>query len=121
MENANRVSLLTSTKMKAWIYDDVPGDQRAPHDSGIAVDLSVLEKLGLLPRPAISMDQVELIAAERSYKNRDVISVSKEGLGELYEEKLKGFFRFVIVSFERLSSFRAFKGWDCRESYKGLP
>lgn len=30
---------------------------------------------------------------ERSYKNRDVIKVSKEGLGDLYASKLKGFFR----------------------------
>lgn len=88
--------LSTLTNMRAWIYDGLEGDQRAPHDSGIAVELSVLEGLGLLPRPAIKMEQVELIAAERSYKNRDVISVSKEGLGDLYEEKLKGFFRFVI-------------------------
>lgn len=84
--------------MRAWIYDDLPGDQRAPHDSGVAVELSVLEALGLLPRPAIEMEEVERIAKERSYRNRDVISVSKEGLGELYEEKLKGFFRLVIVS-----------------------
>jgi hypothetical protein len=34
-------------------------------------------------------------AKERHYRNRDEISVSKEGLGDLYESKLKGFFRFV--------------------------
>jgi hypothetical protein len=35
-------------------------------------------------------------AKERSYKNRDEINVSKEGLGDLYETKLKGFFRLVV-------------------------
>lgn len=32
------------------------------------------------------------MAAERSYKNRDVINVSEEGLGDQYEAKLKIFF-----------------------------
>ena len=34
-------------------------------------------------------------AKERGYKNRDEINVSKAGLGDLYEEKIKGFFRSV--------------------------
>ena len=32
-------------------------------------------------------------ARERGYKNRDEINVSKAGLGDIYEEKIKGFFR----------------------------
>jgi 1,2-dihydroxy-3-keto-5-methylthiopentene dioxygenase len=32
-------------------------------------------------------------AKERNYKNRDEINVSKAGMGEIYEEKIKGFFR----------------------------
>ena len=35
---------------------------------------------------------------ERNYKNRDVIKVSKEGLGDVYEEKLRGFFKCVSSS-----------------------
>lgn len=34
-------------------------------------------------------------AKERGYKNHDEINVSKAGLGDLYEEKIKGFFRSV--------------------------
>ena len=36
-------------------------------------------------------------AKERGYKNRDEINVSKAGLGDLYEEKIKGFFRCAAV------------------------
>ena len=32
------------------------------------------------------------MAQERSYKNRNVINVSKSGLGDQYESKLKMFF-----------------------------
>ena len=35
-------------------------------------------------------------AKDRVYRNRDEINVSKEGLGDLYESKLKGFFSFVF-------------------------
>ena len=50
--------------MKAWIYDDMEEvDQRERHDGGdsVPVPLSVLEKLGLFPRNAIDMEQVEIM------------------------------------------------------------
>lgn len=34
-------------------------------------------------------------AKDRGYKNRDEINVSKAGMGDIYEEKIKGFFRCV--------------------------
>lgn len=37
-------------------------------------------------------------AKERGYKNRDEINVSRAGMGEIYEEKIKGFFRCVLSS-----------------------
>lgn len=46
-------------------------------------------------------------ATERGYKNRDVISVSREGLGELYETKLKGFFQYVSFLFTSVVQTRA--------------
>jgi len=40
-----------------------------------------------------SANQVWLYSAkERVYRNRDEINVSREGLGAVYEQKLKGFF-----------------------------
>lgn len=35
---------------------------------------------------------VDGVATKRGYKNRDVINVTKEGLGDSYEAKLKMFF-----------------------------
>ena len=31
----------------------------------------------------------DVVAAEREYKNRDTINVSKAGMGDIYEEKIK--------------------------------
>ncbi|KAM0752092.1 1,2-dihydroxy-3-keto-5-methylthiopentene dioxygenase 2 [Meredithblackwellia eburnea MCA 4105] len=78
--------------MKAWIYDDIPGDQRLPHEAG-EVSLDKLAALGLLTKDHVGMDVVEQVVKDRDYKNRDTIKVSREGLGELYDEKIKGFFR----------------------------
>ena len=45
-------------------------------------------------------EKINEIARERGYKNRDTIHVTKEGLGELYEEKLKMFFaEYVVFAF----------------------
>jgi 1,2-dihydroxy-3-keto-5-methylthiopentene dioxygenase len=38
------------------------------------------------------MQAIDQVAQERSYKNRNVINVSKSGLGDQYESKLKMFF-----------------------------
>lgn len=35
---------------------------------------------------------VDKLAAQRNYKNRDVITVSQEKMGDVYEEKVKMFF-----------------------------
>ncbi|KAJ6464996.1 hypothetical protein C8R45DRAFT_1219852 [Mycena sanguinolenta] len=35
---------------------------------------------------------VNAVAKERGHKNRDVINVSREGMGSVYEEKIRGFF-----------------------------
>lgn len=39
-----------------------------------------------------SDDDVNALAKERSYKNRDEITVSPEKMGDIYEEKVKSFF-----------------------------
>ncbi|KAF7353531.1 1,2-dihydroxy-3-keto-5-methylthiopentene dioxygenase [Mycena sanguinolenta] len=36
--------------------------------------------------------EVNRAANNRGYKNRDVINVSQEGMGGVYEEKIRGFF-----------------------------
>ncbi|KAL4068001.1 Acireductone dioxygenase ARD family [Scleroderma yunnanense] len=83
--------------MRAYYFDDLPGDQRAQHDSGIPVEPGVLDKIGVLHwRIPVPTDEkytgIDAVAQERNYKNRDVITITKEGLGDLYESKIKTFY-----------------------------
>ena len=84
--------------MHAYYYDNIPGDQRLLHDSGRPVSSEVLKSIGVL-HWNIPIDEegkwesrIDQVARERGYKNRDVITVTKEGLGDAYESKIKMFF-----------------------------
>ncbi|KAJ4402260.1 1,2-dihydroxy-3-keto-5-methylthiopentene dioxygenase [Didymella pomorum] len=78
--------------MRAYWFDNVEGDQRLPHDSGRNVDPEYLANLGVIYKHVTSDDDVNALAKERSYKNRDEITVSPEKMGDIYEEKVKSFF-----------------------------
>ncbi|KAL1608251.1 1,2-dihydroxy-3-keto-5-methylthiopentene dioxygenase [Paraconiothyrium brasiliense] len=78
--------------MKAYWYDNAPGDQRAPHDSGRAVSPETLQELGIIYKHCPTVADVDAIASERSYKNRDEITVSPKTMGDVYEDKVKMFF-----------------------------
>ncbi|KAG6332096.1 hypothetical protein ID866_6992 [Astraeus odoratus] len=83
--------------MRAYYFDNLPGDQRAPHDSGKPVDKAILESFGVLhwrlPVPSDGRyTAIDAIAQERNYKNRDFIAITKEGLGDSYESKIKMFY-----------------------------
>ncbi|EEQ32593.1 1,2-dihydroxy-3-keto-5-methylthiopentene dioxygenase [Microsporum canis] len=78
--------------MRAYWYDNAEGDQRAPHDSGRAVDTDYLFSIGVLYQRCPSVDDVNDLASQRGYKNRDEITVSPEKMGAVYEEKVKTFF-----------------------------
>jgi 1,2-dihydroxy-3-keto-5-methylthiopentene dioxygenase len=78
--------------MKAYWYDNLPGDQRLPHDSGRTVDPTYLAQLGVLYQHITSQADVDELAVKRSYKNRDEVIVSPEKMGDIYEEKVKSFF-----------------------------
>ena len=71
------------------------GDQREDHDSGRSVSTDYLSQLGVLYHHCPSVSDVDRIASERSYKNRDEITVSREKMGPIYEEKVKMFFNEV--------------------------
>ncbi|KAL1964222.1 hypothetical protein VTN77DRAFT_7180 [Rasamsonia byssochlamydoides] len=79
--------------MKAYWFDNAPGDQREDHDSGRPVDEAYLASLGVLYRRCPDVAQVDALAKERGYKNRDEITVSPEKMGAVYEEKVKSFFQ----------------------------
>jgi len=92
--------------MRAYYFDNLPGDQRLPHESERSVDNTDLHKLGVL-HWTIPLDQgtpgweseIDRIAAQQGpqgYKNRDTIDVTKEGLGNQYEAKIKLFFEECV-------------------------
>jgi 1,2-dihydroxy-3-keto-5-methylthiopentene dioxygenase len=74
--------------MRAYYYDNLPGDQRLPHDYNPSRPVSheTLQALKV-DNWTIPVENHEsklnAIAKERGYKNRDTITVSKAGLGEV--------------------------------------
>lgn len=74
--------------MRAYYYDNVPGDQRRSHDHLPSQPVSdeTLTKLNIkywtIPVEGHE-EKINAIAAERGYKNRDNIHVSKEGMGDV--------------------------------------
>jgi len=97
--------------MRAYWYDNKSGDQREPHDSGREVDPSYLSKLGVLYHHIPSESEVDALATSRSYKNRDVITVSPEKMGAIYEEKVKMFFHEHLHEDEEIRYIRDGQGY----------
>ncbi|GJE95439.1 acireductone dioxygenase [Phanerochaete sordida] len=80
--------------MRAYYYDNRDGDPTLPHDSGRQVEPSVLKSMGVL-HWSIPVDQedkwqeeIDQVAREREYKNRDVIESSRSTLGENYSNAM---------------------------------
>ncbi|KAJ6464973.1 Acireductone dioxygenase ARD family, partial [Mycena sanguinolenta] len=80
-------------------FHNLPADQRLPHTTNPLqpVSAETLAKLGVFSwHVPISengvQNAVNAVAKERGYKNCDVINVSREGMGAVYEEKIRGFF-----------------------------
>jgi hypothetical protein len=84
----------TSSYVAAFkpILTSSQGDQRAPHDSGRTIPAKDLSALGVLYYHVPSLDDVNALASQRGYKNRDEITVSPEKMGDIYEAKVKSFF-----------------------------
>ncbi|KAG1880977.1 1,2-dihydroxy-3-keto-5-methylthiopentene dioxygenase [Suillus subluteus] len=80
--------------MRAYYFDNISGDQRLPHDSGNPVSDEILKSMEVLHWhiPTSQQNLIDDVAEERSYKNRDTITITKQGLGDLYEAKLKNFY-----------------------------
>ncbi|CAM1510304.1 Fc.00g006390.m01.CDS01 [Cosmosporella sp. VM-42] len=97
--------------MKAYMYDNLPGDQRLPHDSGRQVDVDALLKLGVNYGHYPNLADVDQLAAKRGYRNRDEITVSREKMGEVYEEKVKMFFHEHLHEDEEIRYIRGGRGY----------
>ncbi|KAJ6456991.1 Acireductone dioxygenase ARD family [Mycena vitilis] len=110
--------------MRAYYFDNVPGDQRLAHDyiPSRPVPLPTLSALGVhfWPIPVDSPDweaSVNAIAKERGYKNRDTIDVSRAGMGAVYEEKIRGFFEEHMHEDEEIRYILSGSGFfDVRET-----
>jgi 1,2-dihydroxy-3-keto-5-methylthiopentene dioxygenase len=89
--------------MRSYYFDNQPGDQRLLHDSGNPVSIDKLEAIGARYWRIPIDDEgkwesaVNEVAHERGYKNRDTINVTKEGLGDAYEPKLKMFYEECVI------------------------
>ncbi|KAG6824883.1 1,2-dihydroxy-3-keto-5-methylthiopentene dioxygenase 1 [Tricholoma furcatifolium] len=118
--------------MRAYYFDNIPGDQRLPHDyvPSQPVSIDKLTSLGVkywtIPVEGYETE-VNRIAEKEGYKNRDTINVSKEGLGDmsgglfdaskLYETKIKGFFEEHMHEDEEIRYILDGSGFfDVRES-----
>ncbi|KAG6814997.1 1,2-dihydroxy-3-keto-5-methylthiopentene dioxygenase 1 [Arthromyces matolae] len=108
--------------MRAYYFDNIPGDQRLAHDYVPSRPVSDEQLRGLGVKfwhiPVEGYEpKVDEIAAREGYKNRDTINVSKEGLGELYESKIKGFFEEHLHEDEEIRYILAGSGFfDVRET-----
>lgn len=97
--------------MRAYWYDNSSEDQRLPHDSGRPVDSATLQKLGIHLFNLPSIADVDALAAERSYKNRDEVTISPEAMGEAYEGKVKSFFHEHLHEDEEIRYIREGAGY----------
>ncbi|KAJ6461789.1 Acireductone dioxygenase ARD family [Mycena sanguinolenta] len=115
--------------MHAYYFDNLPTDQRLPHTTAPLqpVSADTLAKLGNLSWH-VPVDgheagvdegddfEVNRVAKERGYKNRDVINVSREGMGAVYEEKISGFFEEHMHEYEEIRYILSGSGFfDVRE------
>ncbi|CAG8727253.1 2896_t:CDS:2, partial [Gigaspora rosea] len=84
------------SKMRAYYYDNKDTDPREPHEQTplSPVTPQELANIGVLYWQLGDdyLSQIDKICEERSYKNRDELTCSKEGLGDAYESKIKTFF-----------------------------
>lgn len=82
--------------MRAYYFDNLPGDQRLPHATDEVIDVAKLGDIGVLywniPLSGDYEREIDAIALKQGYKNRDTISITREGLGDLYDSKIKTFF-----------------------------
>ncbi|KIH90636.1 1,2-dihydroxy-3-keto-5-methylthiopentene dioxygenase [Sporothrix brasiliensis 5110] len=103
--------------MKAYVFDNQPGDQRLPHDSGKAVGVEALERLGVVYHHIPDIADVDKLAVERGYRNRDEIKVSPATMGDIYEAKVKSFFDEHLHEDEEIRYVRDGAGYfDVRDT-----
>ncbi|KAL2855457.1 1,2-dihydroxy-3-keto-5-methylthiopentene dioxygenase [Aspergillus pseudoustus] len=97
--------------MKAYWYDNKEGDQREAHDSGRPVSEDYLAALGVIYHHLPDLADVDALAKNRGYKNRDEIVVAPASMGEAYESKVKIFFAEHLHEDEEIRYIRDGEGY----------
>ena len=75
---------------------DTPENFTDEHDSGIPVPPEKLAELGVVYRYIDNMPELEALAKERDYKNRDQVKLNLESFGgdkEAYDAKMRQFYK----------------------------
>lgn len=70
-----------------------------------------LANLGVLYHHLPATSEVDVLAANRGYKNRDEIVVSPEKMGDVYEDKVKMFFNEHLHEDEEIRYIRGGQGY----------
>ncbi|CEP60408.1 acireductone dioxygenase (Ni2+-requiring) LALA0_S01e10176g [Lachancea lanzarotensis] len=79
--------------VEAYYHDnDDSVDFREPHNSGEKVSLEQLARIGAFYKFCPTLKEVDQVALDRAYKNRDTVSISKESLGDALLPKLQTFY-----------------------------
>lgn len=81
------------------------------HDSGKPVTVEELQSLGVHYFCFPDLEDVNKLAQDRGYKNRDEIFVSPEKMGDVYEDKVKSFFHEHLHEDEEIRYIRGGQGY----------
>ncbi|KAM5539327.1 hypothetical protein V8D89_007018 [Ganoderma adspersum] len=98
--------------MRAYYHDESDEHPTARHDStGEYLDVEALKQVGVLAFVNQNADTVDAIAKERGYVARDEINVTKAGLGDAYEARLKAFYEEHLHEDEEIRYIRDGAGY----------
>ena len=84
--------------VEVYFHDgkDTPDNFTEAHNSGESVSFSQLEEIGVIYKYITSQEELDELAKEREYKNRDQVKLNLESFGndiEAYNSKMKQFYK----------------------------
>lgn len=84
--------------VEAYYHDqqDTPENFTEAHNSGKSVSLEELEEIGVIYKYITSQEELNELANQREYKNRDIVKLNLESFNndiEAYNSKMKQFYK----------------------------
>lgn len=70
-----------------------------------------LQRVGVLYYHIPALSDVDALASERGYKNRDEVKVSPQNMGDAYEDKVRSFFHEHLHEDEEIRYIRGGRGY----------